>query len=157
MSEHTAAVTWTREGAAFSDGRYSRGHVWQFDGGVSVPASAAAENAPPGCAIKAAVDPEEAFVAALSSCHMLFFLFYAARKGLVVEQYSDAATGLLAKNDSGVKMMTRVTLRPQVTYRGRLPERAVEEDLHHRAHASCFIANSVITAVETEIRPSAVV
>src|SRR5262245_3044128 len=98
MSEYTATIVWSREGRSFSDGRYSRGHIWQFDGGVNVPASASPSVVPAPFSVAAAVDPEEAFVAALSSCHMLWFLSIAAKRGFVVEQYRDRAVGIMERN-----------------------------------------------------------
>lgn len=145
MSEHRATVTWQRTGDDFAYETYSRDHTWTFEGGVSVPASSA-----PGFRGDAArVDPEEAFVAALSSCHMLFFLAIAARKRLVVDTYRDTAVGHLEKDAGGKLSMTRVTLRPQVAFAEPPPSEVVER-MHHRAHEECFIARSVKTEVTVE-------
>ena len=148
MGEYRAVVVWERDGARFTDNRYSRGHRWQFDGGIEVPASASPHSVPLPMSVAAAVDPEEAFVAALSSCHMLWFLSLAARRGFVVERYRDQAVGMLAKNASGKLAMTRVTLRPEVAFGGdQRPTPAALEALHHEAHERCYIASSVTTEV----------
>ncbi|RST32317.1 OsmC family peroxiredoxin [Sphingomonas ginkgonis] len=152
MGHYTATIRWSRSGTAFTDGRYSRGHSWAFDGGAVVPASASADNVPPGTADPAAVDPEEAFVAALSSCHMLFFLDFARRAGFVVESYVDEAEGTLAEDDQGRMAMTLVTLRPRLEWSGDEPSVDQITDLHHRAHEACFIASSVRTEVRVEPR-----
>jgi organic hydroperoxide reductase OsmC/OhrA len=150
MSEHGAEVRWQRDGARFTDGRYGRGHVWRFDGGTEVPASSSPEAAPLG-AVAAAVDPEEAFIASLSSCHMLWFLALAAKRGFVVDRYRDAATGTLEKGADGRVWVTRVTLRPEVEFSGATRPTAAEHDaLHHVAHERCFIAASVRTDVRCE-------
>jgi organic hydroperoxide reductase OsmC/OhrA len=151
MAEYHAAVEWTREGAAFTDGRYPRAHRWEFDEGVSVPASASPLHVPRGCATAAAVDPEEAFVAALSSCHMLFFLWLAAKQGFVVDRYRDAAVGVMAENGDGKMAMVMVTLRPAVRFGGeRRPTLQELDRLHHAAHEECYIARSVRTEVRCE-------
>jgi organic hydroperoxide reductase OsmC/OhrA len=151
MAEHTATILWKRNGAAFTDNRYSRGHVWRFDGGIEVPASPSPHVVRPPLSVEAAVDPEEAFVAALSSCHMLFFLTLAAKRGFVVEQYRDEAVGLLGKTAEGKQAMTTVTLRPAVEFAGdRRPSEEELNALHHAAHDQCFIANSVKTEVRCE-------
>jgi organic hydroperoxide reductase OsmC/OhrA len=148
MGEHKAVITWSRKGADFTDGRYSRGHEWEFDGGVTVPASASPHVVPPPLSVPAAVDPEEAFVAAISSCHMLWFLSIAANRGFVVESYRDEAVGVMAKNPEGKLAMTRVTLRPAIRFAGdRLPSREEVETMHHESHGACFIASSVKTDV----------
>jgi organic hydroperoxide reductase OsmC/OhrA len=156
VSEYTAVVLWSRDGAVFSDNRYSRGHRWQFDGGIEVPASASPTVVPLPLSVAAAVDPEEAFVASLSSCHMLQFLYLAGKRGLVVDRYRDAAVGVLAKDASGKLAMTRVTLRPEVRFAGvKRPTAAEAMDLHHEAHEQCFIASSVKTEVRCEpVAPS---
>src|SRR6188474_2242754 len=112
MSTYSALITWERNGAAFIDNRYSRRHRWSFDGGVEVPASSSPHVVPLPLSVAAAVDPEEAFVAALASCHMLWFLSIAAKRGFVVESYRDEAVGVMAKNAAGKLSMTVVTLRP---------------------------------------------
>jgi len=152
MSEYTARVVWERAGQSFLENRYSRGHSWEFDGGVSVPASASPHVVPAPMSVEAAVDPEEAFVASLSSCHMLFFLSFAAKRGFVVDRYADDAVGIMEKDAAGKTAMTSVRLRPKITFSGDArPSREELEKLHHRAHEACFIANSVKTAVSTEI------
>ena len=149
--EYHAVVEWSRDGARFTDNRYSRGHRWRFDGGVEVPASASPQVVPLPLSVAAAVDPEEAYVAALSSCHMLFFLSFAARGGFLVDDYRDEAVGLMARNEGGKLAMTRVTLRPRVRYGdGKRPMRAEEDALHHAAHEACYIASSVRTEVACE-------
>ena len=147
MTEFTATVHWTRDGAAFTDGQYSRGHAWRFDGGAVVQGSSSPHSVPLPYSLESAVDPEEAFVAALASCHMLFFLSFAAKAGFVVDDYADAAVGLMAKNADGRMAMTRVTLHPTVRYAGRAPDRAAEVALHERSHRACYIANSVKSEV----------
>ena len=146
--EYTATVRWVRDGAAFADNRYSRGHVWSFDGGVEVPASSSPSIVPLPLSRADAVDPEEAFVAALSSCHMLFFLSFAAKRGFVVDRYEDRAVGVMDKDGRGRLFVGRVTLDPNIDFSGdRLPSTDDIADLHQRAHDECFIANSVRTEV----------
>ena len=157
MSEHQTVVTWNRQGAVFLDNRYSRAHTWQFDGGIVVPASSSPQVVPAPLSLAAAVDPEEAFVVSLSSCHMLWFLSLAAAQGWLVESYRDAAIGTVAKDGAGKLVMKVVTLRPEVVFGGdRQPADAEIEALHHQAHEECFLANSVKTEVRwepTERRP----
>jgi organic hydroperoxide reductase OsmC/OhrA len=151
--EYRAGIHWTRGTAAFTDKRYSRGHLWRFDGGIEVPASSSPQVVPLPMSVAAAVDPEEALVAALSSCHMLFFLSFAAAGGWCVDEYHDEAQGLMGRNAAGRTAMTSVTLRPRVRFSGeRLPGRPDIEGLHHRAHEECYIANSVTTDVRCEPR-----
>ncbi len=151
MSRYQAVIEWNRNGAAFTDNRYSRGHRWRFDGGVEVPASASPHVVPLPMSVAAAVDPEEAFVASLSSCHMLWFLFLAAKQGFVVDDYRDEAVGVMERNEAGRLAMTQVTLRPAVRYgSGRRPSEPEEDALHHAAHEECFIASSVRTSVTCE-------
>jgi len=151
MSEYTAVVTWERNGARFTDNRYSRAHRWSFDGGIEVPASASPNVVPVPQSVAAAVDPEEAFVAALASCHMLWFLSIAAKRGFLVESYRDKATGVMAKNADGRLAMTQVTLRPEVVFAAdRRPPPAEYAAMHHEAHEECFIACSVKTDVRCE-------
>lgn len=151
MSEHVAIVEWVRGDQPFADNRYSRVHDWTFDGGALVRGSSAPTSVAVPMSDPAAVDPEEAFVAALSSCHMLFFLACAAKAGLIVDRYRDQATGLLGRDDRGRTSMTVVTLRPVVDFSGATPEAAALDDLHHRAHEACYLANSVRT--EIRIKP----
>jgi organic hydroperoxide reductase OsmC/OhrA len=149
--EYRARIHWARGAAAFTDNRYSRAHRWQFDGGVEVPASSSPHVVRVPLSDEHAVDPEEALVAALSSCHMLFFLSFAAARGFRVDDYTDEATGVMGKNSAGRTAMVRVTLHPRVVFSGeRLPQRADIDSLHHRSHEECFIANSVTTEVRCE-------
>jgi organic hydroperoxide reductase OsmC/OhrA len=149
--EYQALIHWARGDAVFTDNRYSRGHTWRFDGGIEVPASSSPSVVRTPFSIEAAVDPEEAFVAALASCHMLWFLNLAAEEGWCVDDYRDAATGAMGKNAEGRMAMLRVTLRPRVSFCGaRRPDQLALETLHHRAHEACFIANSVKTDVRVE-------
>ncbi len=144
-------ICWERRQQRFLDNHYSRAHVWQFDGGVNVPASSSPHVVPLPYSDAAAVDPEEAFVAALSSCHMLWFLAEAAQRGFCVDTYTDSAAGVLEKDHSGRLAMTRVTLRPAAVFSGdRLPTRAEVHALHREAHSQCFIANSVKTDIRCE-------
>ncbi len=153
MAEYLATISWTRsKHEAFTDNKYSRGHNWQFDGGITVPASSSPYVVPLPYSVEASVDPEEAFVAALSSCHMLFFLSIAAKQKFVVERYTDNAIGIMEKDHTGKIAMTRVTLRPNVIFSGpQRPTLTQLEQLHHQSHEQCFIANSVKTEVVTEI------
>ena len=151
MSKYHAEIAWQREGDRFTQGRYSRAHVWRFDGGVEVPASASPHVVPLPFSVEAAVDPEEAFVASLSSCHMLWFLSIAAKHGYVVDHYHDHAVGLMAQDAQGRLAITEVTLRPEVRFCGdTLPDRATQEAMHHEAHEACFIAASVRSEVRCE-------
>jgi organic hydroperoxide reductase OsmC/OhrA len=151
MSHYTAAVSWERNGAVFLDNRYSRAHRWNFDGGIEVPASASPHVVPLPLSVAEAVDPEEAFVAALASCHMLWFLSIAAKRGFVVESYRDEATGVMAKNADGKLAMTQVTLRPRILFAGeKRPSAAQHEAMHHEAHEQCFLASSVKTDVRCD-------
>lgn len=143
-------VTWARQPhEAFSDLRYSRAHTWRFDGGAEVAASSSPHIVPLPHSVPEHVDPEEAFVASISSCHMLVFLAVAAKQGYVVDSYEDRATGHMEKNAQGRLFINRVDLRPRVIYRGSVPDPATDQALHHQAHEQCFIANSVHTAIAT--------
>ena len=152
MSIYTATIRWTRDrNTDFAKGQYSRAHSWEFDGGVTVPASPSPHIVPAPWNDPTGVDPEEAFVASLSSCHMLFFVDFARRGGFVVDSYVDEAEGILDKRDDGKLAMTQVMLRPRVVFSGANPPTPDEiEGLHHRAHEACFIANSVTTEVTVE-------
>ena len=151
MSEYQTVVVWNRDGAAFTDNRYSRGLRWLFDGGVEVPASSSPHVVPLPQSVAAAVDPEEAFVASLSSCHMLVFLSIAAKRGFVVDSYRDEAIGVLERNPSGKLAMTTVTLRPEVQFTGdKRPSADELLGMHHESHEGCFIASSVTTDVRCE-------
>lgn len=153
MSEFTATISWRRSPQEdFIDSGYSRGHEWLFDGGAVVPASSSPHVVPLPFSIEANVDPEEAFVASLSSCHMLFFLSIAAKRRFVVDAYTDQALGVIEVDENGRQAVTRVTLRPQIGFTGeRQPSREQLEKMHHQAHQQCFIANSVKTVVTTEL------
>ena len=152
MSEYVATIRWQRGDQEFIDDKYSRGHQWEFDGGVTVPASASPSIVPLPMSIAENVDPEEAFVASLSSCHMLFFLSLAAKRDFVPDVYTDAAVGHLEKSDDEKYVMTRVVLRPKITWSGKkIPSRQQIEKMHHRAHDLCFIANSVTCEIVIEV------
>lgn len=145
---YTAVVEW-RRGAdeAFTDNRYSRGHHWSFDGGITVPASSAPSSVRLPYSREDAVDPEEAYVAALSSCHMLTFLYLAAKAGFVVESYRDEASGRMSPNERGQLWVDSVTLAPAIVFGERSPPPEELERLHHAAHDQCFLANSVKTEI----------
>lgn len=153
MSEYKATIRWARNPEEpFTDGKYSRGHAWDFNGGTTVQASSSPHVVPIPYSVEANVDPEEAFIASLSSCHMLVFLAIAAKRKYVVESYVDEAVGILAKDADGKTSVTEVTLRPRVLFSGeRVPDDEALERMHHTAHENCFIANSVKTEVRTEI------
>jgi organic hydroperoxide reductase OsmC/OhrA len=151
MSTHTAAISWERGAQPFVDNRYSRRHTWKFDGGLEIPGSSSPHVVPPPYSEPRAVDPEEAFVASLSSCHMLWFLDIAAKRRYCVDHYRDEAEGTMARNAAGKLAMTHVVLRPRVIFAGeRMPSTDEIEAMHHEAHAECFIANSVTTVVTCE-------
>jgi organic hydroperoxide reductase OsmC/OhrA len=147
--EYRATVRWTRQdGEAFTDNRYGRGHLWSFDGGIEVPASSAPSSVPLPLSRADAVDPEEALVAAISSCHMLFFLSLAAKRGFTVDRYEDQAIGVMEKNERGKLFVSRVMLDPSIDFSGpHTPSPDEIAELHHRAHEECYIANSVRTEV----------
>jgi organic hydroperoxide reductase OsmC/OhrA len=148
MAEHKAIIQWSGGGPEFLKGRFTREHTWTFDGGLSVPASAAPTVVPAPMSNPAGVDPEEAFVASLASCHMLTFLFLAYRKGFQVERYEDEATGTMAKGDNGVPWVSQITLNPRIVYAGdKQPSHQEEAELHQQSHHYCYIANSVKTRV----------
>ncbi len=150
MATHTATILWSADAADFASGRYSRGHVWCFDGGVEVAASSSPSVVPLPLSVEAAVDPEEAFVASLSSCHMLWFLSLAAQAGWVVTSYEDHAEGRMGRNADGRLAMLDVVLRPDIRFDGAAPTPDQLEALHETAHDRCFIANSVKTVVRVE-------
>jgi organic hydroperoxide reductase OsmC/OhrA len=151
--EYRADVVWTREGAVFTDNRYSRGHVWRFDGGVEVPASSSPLSVKLPLSREDAVDPEEALVASVSSCHMLFFLGFAAKAGFVVDKYEDAALGVMTKNEQGKLFVSKITLSPAISFSGSKRPSAQELDaLHHHAHEECYVANSVRAEVVVAAR-----
>jgi len=144
MSEHRVTVQWMRNDQEFTPKSYSRDHVWKFEGGSEVRASAA----PQYLGNAALVDPERAFVASLSSCHMLTFLALAARDGFVIDHYEDDAVGFLERNADKRMAMTRVILRPTIRWGSEPPSSEQLDSLHGKAHKHCFIANSVTTVVE---------
>ncbi|MCW9708427.1 OsmC family protein [Fodinibius salsisoli] len=153
MAHYNSTIRWQRNGATFTDNRYKRSHEWHFDGGEIVKASSSPEVVPVPLSDPAAVDPEEAFIASLSSCHMLWFLSIAAKHGFIIDRYQDKAEGLMAKNDSDRLAITQVTLHPEVTYlKDSAPGIKENMDMHHEAHEQCFIANSVHT--EIQIKPT---
>ena len=151
MSTYTAIISWERGDQVFIDNRFSRAHRWRFDGGIEVAASSSPHVVSPPLSNPAAVDPEEAFVASLSSCHMLWFLSIAAKRKFRVDRYTDNAEGILAKNADGKVAVTRVILRPDVSFSGeKIPSREELDRMHHEAHEECFIANSVKSEVRCE-------
>lgn len=153
MSEYSAKVVWKRQlEETFTDNKYSRGHSWAFDGGAVDAASSAPSIVPLPYSVEANVDPEEAFIASLSSCHMLFFLAIAGKRGFVIDQYIDNAIGIMEKDNEGKMSMTKVSLRPEATFGGdKQPSLDQLEMMHHQSHDQCFIANSVKTEVVVEI------
>ncbi|MCA9187631.1 MAG: OsmC family protein [Pirellulaceae bacterium] len=151
MSQYAATITWHRDDQAFLDNKYSRGHTWEFDGQVTVPASSSPHVVPLPMSVERAVDPEEAFVAAISSCHMLWFLSLAAKRKLIVDSYRDEAIGVMEKNADGQLAVTRVTLRPKVVFAAETPAtNDLLTHLHHQSHELCFIANSVKTIITVQ-------
>jgi organic hydroperoxide reductase OsmC/OhrA len=148
MSQHKATIRWTLSGQDFLKGRYSREHTWTFDGGLTVPASASSAIVPAAFCNEANVDPEEAFIASLSSCHMLTVIFLAGRKGFEISAYEDEAVGTMSKNEHGKMWISSVVLAPRVTWSGEKRPTAEEEAaLHDAAHHECFISNSVKTEI----------
>jgi organic hydroperoxide reductase OsmC/OhrA len=143
MSEHVVDISWSRGANEFTYDTYDRDHEWRFDGGVTVPGSAN----PKYLGNPGLVDPEEAFVAAISSCHMLTFLAIAARKRLVVDAYDDHAVGVMAPGPTGRLAITQVTLHPTIVWNGPEPDAATIKRIHEVAHRECFIANSVTTEI----------
>jgi len=152
MARYSATIHWQRGDQTFTDNQYSRAHTWNFDGGLAVPASASPNVVPLPLSVAANVDPEEAFVAAVSSCHMLFFLSLAAKCGIVVDEYSDDAVGYMGEDAGRRIVMLKIILHPKGVYAGDAPPPLEQlEALHHRAHELCYIANSIRTEVLTEI------
>ncbi|MDB6019366.1 MAG: peroxiredoxin [Pedosphaera sp.] len=148
MSEHKATISWKRNTPEFLKGRYSREHTWSFDGGLTVLASSSPSVVPVPYSNPANIDPEEAFVASISSCHMLTYIYVAGKQGFQVDSYHDDAVGMTTKNEQGVPWVSLVTLNPKIAYSGdKLPTAADVEYLHHLAHEQCFIANSVKTQI----------
>jgi organic hydroperoxide reductase OsmC/OhrA len=150
-TRHTATVSWARDGARFTDNRYSRRHAWRFDGGVEVRGSSSPHSVPLPYSSADAIDPEEAFVASISSCHMLWFLSTAAKRGFTVDDYVDDAEGFLERDADGRMSVTRVNLRPMISWSGeRTPSTRDIAAIHEEAHHACYIANSVKTAIAIE-------
>ena len=153
MSTHQATIRWLASpGEDFAKGQYSRAHSWNFDGLTNVSASASPHVVPMPWANPDAIDPEEAFVASVASCHMLFFLDFARRSGLVVTGYEDEAEGEMHKGSDGRTRITRIALRPRIVFAGEEPDQAVIDELHHKSHEACFIANSITSEVVIEPR-----
>ena len=151
MASYQATVQWSREEAAFLDNKYSREHQWIFDGGATVSASSSPHVVPVPYSNPAAVDPEEALIVALASCHMLSFLYAAAREGFTVDEYRDEATGRMTKNAAGKYWLSEVTLHPKILFSGnKTPDSAEVATMHHAAHEECYIANSVKTEIKVE-------
>ena len=151
MSEYKAIIKWQRTSPDFLKGKYSREHTWTFDGGATVPASASPHVVPAPWSNPAGVDPEEAFVASLSSCHMLTFVWLASKRGFQIDSYEDEAVGTMAKNERGVPWISAVVLHPKIVFSGdKKPTPADEQQLHHQAHEQCYISNSVKTEVTVQ-------
>ena len=150
----TATVEWRRGDAKFTDKKYSRAHTWTFDGGAVVPGSSSPHSVPLPYSDEKAVDPEEALVAALASCHMLFFIGGAARDGYVIDSYVDNPVAIMEKNAAGKLYVSRITLRPKIVCSGdKQPTPAQIEALHHWSHEECYIANSIRAEVVIEPAP----
>jgi len=148
MSIYTATIRWKHDGGDFAKGQFSRAHTWSFDGGVVVRASSSPTVVKPPLSDASAVDPEEAFVASIASCHMITFLYVAGKQGYTIGSYEDEATGTLAKNQQGMSWVSRVVLAPRIVWLGELrPDEDQLEQLHAEAHLQCFIANSVKTQI----------
>ncbi|OAI57298.1 peroxiredoxin [Verrucomicrobiaceae bacterium SCGC AG-212-N21] len=153
MASHSATVRWKREGPDFLKRRYSRAHTWNFDGGLTVPASSSPHVVPAPWSDAAGVDPEEGFIASVSSCHLLWFLDVACGAGFVVESYEDEARGEMTPNERNVPWISRITLSPRIEWGGdKRPSAQEVEHLHHLAHEQCFIAASIKTEVVVEAR-----
>jgi organic hydroperoxide reductase OsmC/OhrA len=148
MSTYLATVIWQRNDEDFLAHKYSRAHVWQFDGGTEIAASASPHIVPLPWSREENVDPEEAYIAAISSCHMLFFLDIAAQRGLQVERYEDHATGRMGKNEEGKIALVRIALNPEIEFSSQSqPDQATIDAIHQQAHEQCFLANSVKTEI----------
>ncbi len=145
MSTYTAKITWKSDSTdTFTKNRYTRGHEWSFDGGVAVPASSSPHSVRVPYSVEAAVDPEEALVAAASSCHMLTFLWLAATAGFNIESYEDNAVGEMTAMEDGRQWVSTITLEPQIAWTGdKLPTTEDIAHLHHEAHEKCYIANTI--------------
>ena len=148
MSSYTAKITWKSESSeAFVKNQYSRAHEWSFDGGITVPASSSVHAVRLPFSVENAVDPEEALVAAASSCHLLSFLWVVSTKGFIVESYEDNAVGEMTKNEQGKEWISRITLDPQIIWGERKPTVTELAEMHHTAHEYCYIANSIKSEV----------
>jgi organic hydroperoxide reductase OsmC/OhrA len=148
MSQHKATVQWQRQQALFVDNQYSRDHLWRFDGGAEIAASASPSVVPVPLANANCVDPEEAFIASLASCHMLWFLAIAAKQQFVVESYVDNAVGVMRKNEGDRLAITKIHLYPQILFAGEHQPTAQQiSEMHAEAHVHCFLANSVKTEI----------
>jgi organic hydroperoxide reductase OsmC/OhrA len=151
MAEHKATIRWDKSSPEFLRGKFSREHTWSFDGGLTVPASPAPAVVPAPYSNPANIDPEEAFVASLASCHMLTFLYFASRQGFEVTGYEDEAVGVVTKNERGIPWVSAITLRPRVVYSGqKQPSKEEADRLHNLAHDNCYIANSIKTQVKID-------
>ena len=149
---HIATIQWQRNEHVFSDGKYSRAHRWFFDGGAEVEASPSPHIVPAPMSVAENVDPEEAFIAAVSSCHMLFFLEIACKNKFVIDRYDDPATGTMTENERGRLFVSKIVLRPEIVFIGeRIPDLAKLEKMHHQSHEMCFIANSILTDVVVDV------
>lgn len=149
MAEHRATIDWKRTSEEFLKGKYSREHTWTFDGGATIAASSSPSVVPVPLSNPANVDPEEAFVAAIASCHMMTYLFLASKQGFVIDSYHDEAVGVVTRNEKGIPWVSLVTLKPKIVHSGsKLPTPEDQDRLHHAAHEQCFIANSVKTEVK---------
>jgi organic hydroperoxide reductase OsmC/OhrA len=150
MSRYTANVVWSRGDARFTDNRYGRRHRWRFDGGIEVPGSSSPHSVPVPYSSEEAVDPEEAFVVSISSCHMLWFLSIAAKRGVVIDEYVDEAEGFMEKDADGRMSVTRVVLHPRIVMGHRAASKDDVVAMHDEAHHACYIANSVKTLITCE-------
>jgi len=149
MSEHKATIQWARTGDEFLKGKYSRAHTWTFDGGVTIAASSSPAAVPLPYSVPENVDPEEAFVASVSSCHMMTYLWVAFRNGYVIDSYVDEAVGVMTKNEKGIPWVSLITLHPKIEYGGgKVPSADEIARFHHLAHENCFISNSIKTEVK---------
>lgn len=149
MSEYKSSVIWNRGNQLFTDNRYSRSHKWKFDGGIEIQASSSPQVVALPYSDANAIDPEEAFVASLSSCHMLWFLSIAAKNNFCVDSYFDEAYGVMGKDDAGRFFVAHVMLQPKTLFLGdHLPTKEELVLMHDKAHKECFIANSVKTHVQ---------
>ena len=144
MATYNAKITWASDSPdTFAQNKYTRGHVWEFDGGVRVPASSSPHAVRVPFSVEAAVDPEEALVASAASCHMLTFLWLAAKAGFNIASYADNAVGEMAAMEDGRQWLAKITRDPQIEWLGNAPTAQQLADLHHRAHEQCYIANSI--------------